>query len=223
MATEPVLGYWALRGLAQPLRDMLAHAGVAYEDKQYSIGPAPEFSPQEWTSEKESLGLEFPNLPYYIDGDVKITESSAIAKYLGRKLGLVGSTEAEIIKLDVAEGIIQDISRSIAMLCYDKDFECKKVEFTDNANIQMKKLSKLVGNNKYIVGDKITWLDFVLLETLDRFVQLIPSCLNAHANLQDYQKRILELPNVKKYRDTPSFQQIKARYYGPTAKFGSGY
>ncbi|KAF2352728.1 Glutathione S-transferase C-terminal [Trinorchestia longiramus] len=222
MAPEPVLGYWSIRGLAQFLRYTLVHAGVKYEDKMYDIGPGPEFSRAQWTSEKESLGLEFPNLPYYIEGDVKITESAAIAKYLGRKHGLVGSTEAEIIKLDMAEGIIQDIARSIVMLCYDSEFESKKAAFVDSSNAQLTKLSKLVGNNKYILGDKITWIDFLLLETLDRFVELIPGCLNAHANLQDFQKRILDLPNIKKYRDSPCFQKIKARYNGPFAKFGSG-
>ena len=34
-----------------------------------------------WTDIKYSLGLDFPNLPYYIDDDVKLTQvSSAIWK-----------------------------------------------------------------------------------------------------------------------------------------------
>ena len=30
-------------------------------------------------------GLPLPNLPYYIDGDLKLTQSMAILRHLGRK------------------------------------------------------------------------------------------------------------------------------------------
>ena len=36
-------------------------------------------------NEKFKLGLDFPNLPYLIDGSHKITQSNAILCYLGRK------------------------------------------------------------------------------------------------------------------------------------------
>ena len=38
-----------------------------------------------WFSEKQSLGLDFPNLPYFIDGDVNLTETRAIMKYIASK------------------------------------------------------------------------------------------------------------------------------------------
>ena len=73
--TKPQLGYWKIRGLAQGIRYQLAYLGVDYTDKKYSYGPAPEFSREEWTSEKPTLGLPFTNLPYFIDGDAKVTET----------------------------------------------------------------------------------------------------------------------------------------------------
>ena len=41
-------------------------------------------------------GLEFPNLPYYIDGDVKLTQSSAILRHIAREHGLMGKTGKEM-------------------------------------------------------------------------------------------------------------------------------
>jgi glutathione S-transferase len=32
-----------------------------------------------------TIDLKFPNLPYLIDGDVKVTESLAILKYIAKK------------------------------------------------------------------------------------------------------------------------------------------
>ena len=39
-----------------------------------------------------SLQLDFPNLPYLIDGDVRITQSSAILRYIGRQFDLLGGS-----------------------------------------------------------------------------------------------------------------------------------
>jgi len=35
--------------------------------------------------DKSKLNLDFPNLPYLINGDFKLTESIAIARYIIRK------------------------------------------------------------------------------------------------------------------------------------------
>lgn len=70
----PVLGYWDLRGLASPIRNLLHYKGVEFEDKLYQIGPAPEFDRSDWFNVKPKLGLDFPNLPYYIDEDVKLSQ-----------------------------------------------------------------------------------------------------------------------------------------------------
>ncbi|KAL1480293.1 hypothetical protein MTO96_051158 [Rhipicephalus appendiculatus] len=84
----PVLGYWDLRGLGQPIRNLLVYKGVDFTDKRYKFGPAPDYDRGEWLREKYTLGLRFPNLPYYIDDDVRLTQSLAILRYLGRKHGL---------------------------------------------------------------------------------------------------------------------------------------
>ncbi|XP_018007492.1 glutathione S-transferase Mu 1-like isoform X2 [Hyalella azteca] len=208
----PILGYWEIRGLAQYIRYVLAYTGTEYVDKHYTT---------EWADDKENLGLEFPNLPYYIDGDLKITESGAILRYLARKNNLVGSTEDERIRLDMAEGIIGDAMRSIVVLCYNSDFETKKVDFIANIDNTLKKLSKLVGSNKFILGDKVMVVDFILFETLERYVALVPTCLDSYANLQSFHKRIEDIPSIKKYRSSPEFAKIKEQFNGPMAKFGS--
>ena len=51
--------------------------------------------------EKFTLGLEFPNLPYWIEGDLKLTQSVAILRHVARKANLFGKSDIEQAKLDV--------------------------------------------------------------------------------------------------------------------------
>ena len=71
MGDKPELGYWAIRGLAQPIRLLLNYTGTEFVDKKYEVtGSAPNWDVSSWFGIKFSLGLDFPNLPYYMDGKV---------------------------------------------------------------------------------------------------------------------------------------------------------
>lgn len=67
------IGYYAVRSLAEPLRLVLNHVNVDYTDKIYKLGPPPN-TKEDWLKEKFNLGLDFPNVPYYIDGDTKLSQ-----------------------------------------------------------------------------------------------------------------------------------------------------
>ena len=66
--TKPVLGYYGFRGLAQPIRFLLAHLGIQYTELLIE-------NHEHWEQSKDKFGLPFPNLPCYIDeeNDVKLT------------------------------------------------------------------------------------------------------------------------------------------------------
>ena len=59
--------------------------GIDYDLDEYEVTDAPEFSKESWTTVKNSLGFDFPNLPYVIDGDTKLTETVAVHRYLADK------------------------------------------------------------------------------------------------------------------------------------------
>ena len=71
-------------------------------------------------------------LPYYIDGDTKITESSAILRYIARKHGLYGKTIEEKTKIDVATGVITDAAMGLGGLLFNPDF----VSIISNSNFK---------------------------------------------------------------------------------------
>ena len=77
MSSKPTLGYFNVHGLAQPIRYLLVIAEVDFNDKRYPFGEGTTLADMDsvkkhWQADKESLGLDFPNVPYWIDGDVKV-------------------------------------------------------------------------------------------------------------------------------------------------------
>lgn len=46
---------------------MLEYIEHPYEDVMYEQGDAPEYSIESWVKVKNTLGLDFPNMPYLID------------------------------------------------------------------------------------------------------------------------------------------------------------
>ena len=51
------------------MRLLLAYTETEHEEKFYEMGPAPHFDKSEFHKVKDTIGLDFPNLPYYIDGE----------------------------------------------------------------------------------------------------------------------------------------------------------
>ena len=63
-------------------------------------------------------------IPYYIDGDVKITQSNAILRHLARKYNLMGQTEEEQIRIDILENQITDCNNTLYQLVYERNPKC---------------------------------------------------------------------------------------------------
>ena len=82
MAEKPTLGYWACQARGDPIRTLLSHLEVDFEDKMYQFG---DEGPEGWGAQKSQLGIQFPNLPYWKDGDVFHSEHVSIMNSICRK------------------------------------------------------------------------------------------------------------------------------------------
>ena len=102
------LGYWGIRGRGQVPRLLLAYTNALWEDVRYA-------APPEWFgADREKLGFDFPNLPYLIDGDLKLTETQAICGYIvlraGEKYrGLIGASPQEMAKVQMVGGVVGEV------------------------------------------------------------------------------------------------------------------
>ena len=83
--------YFFLFQLGQPCRMLLHYTDTEYEDTVWEVTKRDVWMD---AKSKNDFHLDFPNLPYWIDGDLKLTQSTAIMRHLARKNGLYGLTDA---------------------------------------------------------------------------------------------------------------------------------
>ena len=209
MATsELTLGYWDIRGLAEPIRTLLAYTETPFKQDLFNSFEA-------WTQKKASANYNFPNLPYLVDGDKTITESEAILVHICLKAGkpeLLGKDQdrVEFVQL---RNVLNDTHSIITRNCYiNKDAESLKtaIEGCVKTNaLKMKGLDEIVGKREWLLG-YITYLDFILAEFIERSIQmdeeLGTSITKEYPNLVAHCKRFLEIPQIQEYRKTDKFK-----------------
>ena len=210
---KTTLVYWDIRGLAEPIRLMLEYCSVDYEEKRYSSDEA-----EVWRKDKFQLGLDFPNLPYYVDGEIKISESMAIMKYIARKYGLFPGSEENKRKCDTAEGVIGDIRTHFAMMCYLPDFEKNKATFFEALPGKMELMNKYLTNNKWLAGDQLSYIDFVFSEWLSQLLLMEPKSLENYSNVTTYYDNFFKMEKISAYRKSKKFKKFPIN--GKTAQWG---
>ncbi|KAM4885217.1 glutathione S-transferase Mu 1-like isoform 2-T2 [Sylvia borin] len=194
--------------LAHAIRLLLEYTETPYEDKLYSCGEAPDYDKSQWINEKEKLGLDFPNLPYFIDGPTKLTQSNAILRYIARKHKLCGETEEETLRVDMLENQIMDFRMSLVMICYNPDFEKLKPGYLEQLPGKLKLFSNFLGDRKWFAGEKLTFVDFLMFDVLDQNRIFEPKCLEPFKNLKDFMERFGALEKVAAYMKSSRFQKM---------------
>ncbi|TNV75811.1 hypothetical protein FGO68_gene7312 [Halteria grandinella] len=220
-----IIGYWDIRGLAQPIRYLLEYLKVDYEDKKYPLGEAPDFSKEAWFSVKQTLGFDLPNLPYLIDEEtgVKITESHAIYRYICNKHNpdLLGKTLQEKANVDMFMSYVQDIRNATYVHSYETGdlAALSKIGFEKFEPIA-KYLAKVDG--KFLPGgDQVSIADFLLFEQIDMFdyftsLEEKTSLTGLYPVLGQYYKKMANLEGLKEYLE--SDRCLKVLYNGKRAK-----
>lgn len=199
--------YWDVRGWGQPIRHLLAYKEVQYEHKQYKYG-LPESDPSSWQSEKFTLGLEFPNLPYLFDGDVKLTQTLAILRYLGRKFDLDAQNREEKRRVDLVEQQLNDLRVSWGEFCYAKDFAEKRDAYEENLLDKLKAYSEFLGDRSFFAGDRLTYVDFFAYEIFVSLVIFSKKSFAKFKNLMEYLDRISALSTLKAYLESEDFARL---------------
>ncbi|KAJ6641348.1 Glutathione S-transferase Mu 1, partial [Pseudolycoriella hygida] len=209
----PTLGYWSIRGIGNVIKFLLQYLEIDYNEKVYNVNEI-----NEWFDEKFKLGLDFPNLPYYIDGDVKLSESKVIAKYIVRVVDAQARLYPKSLELQLKADIVENVAFNVL---YGLLFSCwRDTEEVREGNVErqlslIKQLSEFLGSNKWILGEELSFVDFWLYEALYAQRQYNPSVLDPYDNLRKLMTNFETLPAIAKYMSSSEF--IKTPCNAPQA------
>nr|AHC02708.1 glutathione S-transferase [Fasciola hepatica]AHC02709.1 glutathione S-transferase [Fasciola hepatica] len=209
------LGYWKIRGLQQPVRLLLEYLGEEYEEHLYGRDDR-----EKWFGDKFNMGLDLPNLPYYIDDKCKLTQSVAIMRYIADKHGMLGSTPEERARISMIEGAAMDLRMGFVRVCYNPKFEEVKGDYLKELPTTLKMWSDFLGDRHYLTGSTVSHVDFMVYEALDCIRYLAPQCLEDFPKLKEFKSRIEDLPKIKAYMESEKF--IKWPLNSWIASFGGG-
>eukprot|EP00668_Euglena_longa_P020247 GGOE01025180.1.p1 GENE.GGOE01025180.1~~GGOE01025180.1.p1 ORF type:complete len:329 (-),score=107.72 GGOE01025180.1:409-1344(-) len=215
------LGYWPIRGLAGPLRMILAYSGVEYEDRQHDA--------DSWFGQTKPELLKsnpMANLPYIKEkeGDSCVVQSNACLLYLGSKLGLDPTSNLDpraITNLQVLNEST-DLRLSLAFLSYpwlkiartQEEFDATRTEqLTQKVPQVYTKLEAHLGqrNTAFFSADTPLSADFHVWEALDLHEALARSAgaespLAQYPKLQTFYTTFRELPQLEKYFASDAYQ-----------------
>jgi len=187
------LTYFKVRGLGEQIRLLLNDQGIPFEDFQ--------FEREQWESIKPTM--QFGQTPCLNDGDFQIVQSGAIMRHLGRKHDLYGNSEYDHTYLDMFYDGIKDLHSKYVQLIY-QEYDEKKDEFVKSVlPVELAKFEALLKSKKngkgFVLGDKLSFVDYTLYEELDILQLLDPNCLHSFPTLKGYHERMNGRPHLQDY------------------------
>jgi glutathione S-transferase len=177
------LYYFNLHARGEPIRLILAAAGRSYEDIRFDLNQWPEYKP------KMMLG-QCPVLEF---GDgTQLPQSMAIARYIARETGLAGSDNLESAKIDAVVDTQEDINELFYSKVFHENDGTKKLEelqkFLNETLVKhvehLGKLKKAYSqNDKYFVGNKLSWADLFVFHSIDSLFKAVPEAKGKYGEL----------------------------------------
>lgn len=157
------LGYWKFRGVhrGNGARYLLAYSGAQWEEQSFVIGE------EEWATFKSGGTIDWPNLPFIIDGDVNVTETVAVHRYICDKFKpeLLGSNPAEKAKVSQLYNIANDkFINSLVKLVFAEGTTREQINTAALGALEEGVGKLLADDRQFLNGENVCLADFIFFE-----------------------------------------------------------
>lgn len=216
-AAKIELGYWAIRGLGQPIRFLLAFAEVPFSEVRLGANPDGTLitdrsvESADWDEHKKTIEFQFPNLPYLIDKsgpkELYLTQSNAILRHLGRRFDLYGDCESDRAEIDVLQDEAYDFRNWIIETTYVETsiYPDTLAEFVATAIPRhvdrFEQHLQSTGTTSHFVGERISLVDFILYELIWQTSMMVPDSITDtnRPNLSAFIESFAKIPQIAAY------------------------
>jgi len=189
------LYYFNIKGLAEPIRFLFAYGNQKYEDIR--------IPGEDWPTLKPTFPLgQVPVLE--VDGH-RVYQSTPIARYLAKHVGLAGKNEWEDLIIDIVVDTVNDLRLKIATAFFEADEEAKKKKSatlnTETIPFYLEKLDSLAKeNNGYFALGRLTWVDLYFVAALDFLKSATnPDLIANYPNVQSVVDNVLAVESIKNW------------------------
>ena len=214
MAEKPVLGYWNIQGRAHGARNLLRHLNVDFEDKLFTMGD--ETPGEKWADVKPTLGMNFPNLPYYKDGDIYHSESTSILRsicrkykpeYLGRDL--VEQSKADALGASISDAFFKWAGANV----FPQDFNDKREQGRADAVALLDQAATIIGDG-FIAGAGVTYADFGFMFGILVLKMYDETLISGNAGISTYVERFMALEGMQAAYDEQNKMLLMPAFAG---------
>jgi len=195
------LYYFNARGIAEPIRFILAYGGVEYEDIRSPLDGFPPTLPSE-IKDKCTWG----QVPVIEFEGKKLAQSLAITRYFAKKFKLVPQDDFQAALCDEYVDATRDYFMSWVPILKEED-AAKKEQLKQEMLITSKKkfidvFESIVKANdgKHLVGKSLTWADIYLAHLMNNFEILLKvDVAKESPSLTALKKEVLSTPAIKEW------------------------
>uniref|UniRef100_A0A0H5BQN8 glutathione transferase n=1 Tax=Bombyx mori TaxID=7091 RepID=A0A0H5BQN8_BOMMO len=186
------LTYFNFAGLGEPIRWMLSYLDVPFEDNRIER--------EQWPTIKSTTPYgQVPVLE--VDGK-QVCQSTAIARYLGKKAGLAGSNEWEDLMIDTMIDTFNDFRSSISKWFRESDEATKKrLEETllnETVPFYFNKFNDHIKNNGgYLANGKLSWGDIYFISIPEFMTTIWSDIIDKYEHIKALNDKVVNLPKIK--------------------------
>lgn len=188
------LHYFKGRGRAETTRWMLAINQIAFEN-------VPVETPKALAALRATGKLPFDQMPLLEIDDLNLSQSSAMIRYLARRGGLYGDTDADALWCDMIAGAVADFAETAMQAAFQPTKEIAVAALLARFGKFGPRLeARLAANvSGFCAGSSITFADIVLSEALSAYRDWCPDILRGTPLLDALHERILIEPGIAHY------------------------
>ncbi len=163
-------------------------------------------SPDEVFAIAEKYHLDFPNLPYLVDGEIKLTESLAIPRYIAFKEGnteFFGKAGQDDARHQMVVGVLQDFNQALYEVFFSADYQNLFTSKLAFFNKKLKQLSDFLGDKKFFFG-YLTYSDLLYYSYANGLRILANSLgktetIENFKNLNTHNEDVAQLSGIKEF------------------------
>lgn len=134
---------------------------------------------------------------------------------------MVGQTEAETLRVELAEQQAVDFRHGLMnMLYFNPNYETDKVAYLKKLPSLIEPIVKFLGTNPWVAGERMTYADFILYDALDFNRMFSPEAFEGPDAeiVNNFLDRFENIPQIKAHMTSANYKKLPI--VAPVAAWG---